>query len=132
MMRPKSESCTLLFYTYIFLHFKHGVCYLNYCRILHSKILINQARRFSPPPHYLLQKLFLHAHPSTCCKKIGKRPLSSVIDRCLFWFIGLVSLLPLCVRNISELERCVKVGRWWKQVCHNQKEWHIRHACQDD
>lgn len=69
------------------------------------------------------------AHPLKKKKRISKRPLSSIIDRCLFWFTGLASLY---VRNISGPERCVMVGRWWKQVCHKHREWHIRHACQDD
>lgn len=65
--------------------------------------------------------------PPRVVKTRLKRPLSSVIDRCLFRFAGLVSLLPARVRNTAEL-----VGSRWKQACHNQRATHTRRVCQDD
>lgn len=47
---------------------------------------------------------------------IGKRPLSSIIDRCLFWLTGRVSLY---VRNIAGPQR--RRGSRWKQVCHKRR-----------
>lgn len=62
--------------------------------------------------------------PSRVVKTQLKRPLSSVIDRRLFRFAGLVSLLPARVRNTAEL-----VGSRWKQACHNQRATHTHGVC---